>query len=161
APATPATPAASATRRSLPAALWDARGWWGGLIACGLAALGQYTLIAQSDPATATRYYFLAMALLILVCLHPAWPCRRRSASAPAPPPTPTALDPAPTNGAAPQPPTAPAPVTNGAAPPAQPPAPNGGGTMAPARPRVEAWMPGQPRANGGATPPLVVATAP
>src|SRR5690348_2326470 len=36
-PATPATPVApAATHRSL-AALWAARGWWGGLIACGLA----------------------------------------------------------------------------------------------------------------------------
>jgi sugar lactone lactonase YvrE/4-amino-4-deoxy-L-arabinose transferase-like glycosyltransferase len=66
--------------------LWQARGWWGGLIALGLAARGQDILINANDPATAGTYYLLAVVLLIAVWLHPARP-RRRAADTPPPDP--------------------------------------------------------------------------
>jgi|GEM_PF-814550 len=74
--------AAGAARRGL-GRLWAARGWWGGLIALGLAALGQQALIANSDPDLAGRYYLAAIVLLIAVWLHPTWPGRATPPAAP------------------------------------------------------------------------------
>src|SRR5689334_6364600 len=65
--------------------LWHARGWWGGLIALGLAARGQDVLINGNDAAAAGTYYLLAMVLLIAVWLHPALPWRRASGAPPLP----------------------------------------------------------------------------
>ncbi|HUS17441.1 MAG TPA: glycosyltransferase family 39 protein, partial [Chloroflexia bacterium] len=66
------------TRRGL-AALWAGRGWWGGLIACGLAALGQDALIGHGDEPGAGRFYLAAAVVLIVALFHPAWPWRRRA----------------------------------------------------------------------------------
>src|SRR3954447_26575456 len=101
--------APAATRRGL-AALWGARGWWGGLIACGLAALAQNALIGQNDPETAGRYYLLAIVLLIAVFFHPAWSWCRRAGASPAPTPEKAAM-----NGAAPEARAGTAPAANGA----------------------------------------------
>src|SRR3954469_14315905 len=82
-----APPRAQALRRAL-VGVWGARGWWGSLIAIGLAALGQNALLTQADPAAAGRDYLLAILLLIAVWLHPTrlWP-GQWATSAPAPPP--------------------------------------------------------------------------
>jgi hypothetical protein len=72
-------------RRGL-AAWWGGRGWWGGLIAMGLAAVGQQILLTQNDPTLASRYYIIAFLLLIVALTHPdlSW-LRRRGKSAPNP----------------------------------------------------------------------------
>ena len=41
--------------------LWQARGWWGGLIALGLAARGQDVLINENNAAAAGTYDLLAV----------------------------------------------------------------------------------------------------
>ena len=67
-------------------ASWAGRGWWGGLIAMGLAAMGQQILITQNDAPTASRYYILAVVLIIVALTHPdlSW-LRRRAQAAPPP----------------------------------------------------------------------------
>src|SRR5437667_9312607 len=54
--------------------LWGTRGFFGGLVAFVLAALGQQALIERQDQAEANRYYIAAILLLIVSLLHPALP---------------------------------------------------------------------------------------
>ncbi len=68
-------------------AVWAGRGWWGGLIAMGLAAMGQQILVTQNDPTLASRYYILAALLLIAVLTHPDLSWLRRSKAETATPP--------------------------------------------------------------------------
>ncbi|MFL5734226.1 MAG: ArnT family glycosyltransferase, partial [Chloroflexia bacterium] len=58
--------------QSLAGRLWHARGFFGGLIAIGLAAAGQQTLIDRRDGQTANAYYVAAIVILIASLLHPA-----------------------------------------------------------------------------------------
>src|SRR5438874_2274243 len=54
--------------------LWGARGLFGGLLAIGIAALGQNALVTENDYVTSTRNYFIAIVIVILSLLHPTWP---------------------------------------------------------------------------------------
>lgn len=54
-------------------ALWQARGWWGGLLAIGLAWRGQYALVTDERPLTARNLYAVAIVALIGAL----WPSRR------------------------------------------------------------------------------------
>src|SRR4051794_11809699 len=76
--ATIQTHARSARLRRNLARLWAGRGWWGGLVALGLAGMGQNALVAQNDEAAAGRDFILAVLVLILSLLHPTWPWLRR-----------------------------------------------------------------------------------
>ncbi|HKP53411.1 MAG TPA: glycosyltransferase family 39 protein [Chloroflexia bacterium] len=53
--------------------LWRGRGLFGGLLAIGLAWLGQQALLAQNDYQTSTRNYILAIIILIISLSHPSW----------------------------------------------------------------------------------------
>lgn len=57
--------------------LWQARGWWGGLLAVGLAWWGQHLLIAEQRPLAARNLYAAAIVLLIGAL----WSPRRLSSS--------------------------------------------------------------------------------
>jgi sugar lactone lactonase YvrE len=59
--------------------LWEARGYFGGLIAIALAFAGQMILLQRQDHVTATRLYLAAFVLFCLSMLHPALPWRRPS----------------------------------------------------------------------------------
>ncbi len=94
-PASHALSAASRSRvRDLLIKLWRARGFFGGLVAIGLAFAGQKTLIEQSNPEAATRYYIAAFVILILSLLHPTFPSLpfRRRAKVPADASTPVSI---------------------------------------------------------------------
>jgi DNA-binding beta-propeller fold protein YncE/4-amino-4-deoxy-L-arabinose transferase-like glycosyltransferase len=54
--------------------LWAGRGFFGGLLAIGLGALGQNALMTQNDYVAAQRYYLAAAVLLIASLFHPSWP---------------------------------------------------------------------------------------
>src|SRR6478672_6044715 len=58
------------------AAVWAARGWWGGLLAAGLAWRGQDLFLNGADPELAGRFYWAAGILLIAVLFHPRLPRR-------------------------------------------------------------------------------------
>ncbi len=54
--------------------LWSGRGLIGGLLAIGIAWLGQEALVTRSDFATSTRNYLIAIVIIILSLLHPTLP---------------------------------------------------------------------------------------
>ena len=67
-----ATASVQATRKqTLVSRLWAARGFFGGLVAFGLAGLGQLSILPRGDLDTAGRYYAAAMFVLIISLLHP------------------------------------------------------------------------------------------
>jgi hypothetical protein len=70
----PAQAAATSTLVRWAGRLWAARGFFGGLLAIGLGALGQNALMTQNDYVAAQRYYLVAAVLLIASLLHPSWP---------------------------------------------------------------------------------------
>ena len=53
------------------AVLWEARGCWGGLLAFGLAALGQNALTVNGDTAAAGWYYLIAIIVVIAALYYP------------------------------------------------------------------------------------------
>ncbi|MDQ3927644.1 MAG: glycosyltransferase family 39 protein, partial [Chloroflexota bacterium] len=69
--ATDSVAPSTARVRRLPALIWKARGFFGGLIAIGLAALGQQTLLSNGGSGGALSYYVAAIVLLIASLLHP------------------------------------------------------------------------------------------
>ena len=58
--------------------VWAARGFFGGLLAIGLGAWGQATLINTGDGAAAFQLYALAVVVLILSLLNPSFDWARR-----------------------------------------------------------------------------------
>ena len=69
---------AGAWARGLLRRVWLARGFFGGLIAMGLAFNAQKTLIEQGDWMVAQRYYYAAFLILILSLIHPTFEMFRR-----------------------------------------------------------------------------------
>src|SRR5436190_17907828 len=66
----PTASAPSARARGSPrwlAALWRARGWWGGILAVALAAQGERMLLAGENAAVAGGFYLAAFVLLVAV----------------------------------------------------------------------------------------------
>ncbi len=58
--------------------LWNARGFFGGLAAVGLAMLGQQVVLQNRSDNVALLYYLAAIAVLIASLLHPASKVRKR-----------------------------------------------------------------------------------
>src|SRR4051794_30690679 len=72
-------------------AVWAGRGWWGGWIAFGLAAVGQKMSLTGGAPAIAGRYYWIGIILLIAVLIPPRLPGFPRSTPTQSPTPPPPA----------------------------------------------------------------------
>jgi DNA-binding beta-propeller fold protein YncE len=53
--------------------IWRGRGLFGGLLAIGLAWLGQQALLSQNDYQTSTRNYILAIIILVISLTNPSW----------------------------------------------------------------------------------------
>lgn len=77
--ASPSAQKATTRLGSLLRTLWAARGLFGGLLAIALAWFGQRALVEQSDSQTATRFYVIAIVLMILSLLHPAYSRGKRA----------------------------------------------------------------------------------
>src|SRR5688500_7473628 len=82
-----AAPTEAAVRTSAPPALlgffkrlWEARGFFGGLLAIGLGAWAQSILLGAGDGEAAFRLYALAIAILVLSLFHPTLDWVRRVA---------------------------------------------------------------------------------